>query len=333
LERKKKLLLFVSAALVTVMLVAVVSSTLSSTSSTLGPTAQSSGALLGTPTPIPGVIRTGMYIRIGVNKGGTFGVGKGTDPGTGFQYPIGPQFESLAIWWWGEGYAIFYKTLSPTGGWVDNKAYWWPSLGWPPKLPDCNLIPVGFASLRDDDNRAIIKATLNTADGALKLEFTFSFPKPQKYVLLETKITNLGEKGALRDVLYKRIVDWDIHQNTANSWTSDSHSAYASLYSRSLYRFIELSVSGYTPTGLENLPAYVDLCAWDDINATGSIYDYPTTRYPGMRDIQSHNREIPYFDGNAAIYYDLGEMKERTTKAVYTVYQAGWNYMYEVPLE
>ena len=316
MERKKKLLLFVSAALVTVMLVAVVSSTLSSTSSTLGPTAQSSGALLGTPTPIPGVIRTGMYIRIGVNKGGTFGVGKGTDPGTGFQYPIGPQFESLAIWWWGEGYAIFYKNYT-AGKWVDRRAYWWPTLGWPPPVA-CNLLPVSFASLRDDANRAIIKAILKTRDGALQLEFTFSFPKPQKYVLLETKISNLGAMGTLRDVLYKRIVDWDIHQITGNSWTSDSHSAYASYINTALEKVIELSVSGYTPTELGNLPAYVDLNAWDDIGP-------PPTRRPGEYDIQSHNSAIQ-FDGNAAIYYDLDEMTERTAKTVYTVYQAGWNF-------
>jgi len=318
LERRKKLLLFVSAALVTVMLVTVVSSTLSSASSRLGPAAQSGSVLFGPPTPIPGLTRTGTYIRIGVNKGGTLGWGNGTDGyGVGFQYPIGPQFESLAIWWWGEGYAVFYKTLSPTGAWVDNKAYWWPTLGWPPPAA-CKLTPVSFASVRNDANRAIIKAVLRTTDGALLLEFTFSFPKPQKYVLLETKISNLGN-GTLRDVLYKRIVDWDIHWATTNSWTSDSHSAYASYFNATLKKTIELSVSGYTPTELGNLPAYVDLMAWDDIGP-------PPKRGPGVNDFQSHN-SVLQFDGNAAIYYDLGEMAGRTAKTVYTVYQAGWNYL------
>jgi len=316
---KRKLLLLASSALITVMIVAVVSAHLAPTSIQLSANAQSESALFGTPTAIPGLIRTGTYIRIGVNKGGTFGVGNGTDRfGVGFQYPIGNQFESLAIFWWGEGYAIFYKTQTASGGWVDNRAFWWPSMGWPPP-PACRLRPVNFTSVRNDPNRAIIKASLRTIDGALMLNFTFSFPKPQKYVLLETKIINLGAKGLLRDVLYKRIVDWDIHLATVNSWTSDSHSAYASYYNRTLGKVIELSASGYTPTGLENLPAYVDLMAWDDIGP-------PPRRGPGEWDIQSHNAVL-YFDGNAAIYYDLGEMNRDTIKDVYTVYQAGWNML------
>jgi len=277
-----------------------------------------------TPTPIPGNVYTGMYIRIGVNWGGTFGVGNGTDGfGVGFQYPIGNQFESLAIWWWGEGYVIFYKTLSPTGVWVDNKAYWWPSLGWPPP-PFCRMVHVAHGQYMNDDNRAIYWSQMKTIDGALTLTFVFSFPKHQKYVLLQTVITNnFGTK--LRDVLYKRIVDWDVHQAVANLWTNDAHAAYASYFNQSLNKEIVLSVAGYTnPTAtLGNLIGYVDLVAWDDIRAWNTT-TWDTTRDPGKMDIQSHNKPL-LIDGNAAIYYDLWDLNPRETRNVWTVYQAGWN--------
>jgi len=149
----------------------------------------------------------------------------------------------------------------------------------------------------------------------LKLEFIFNFPKHQKYVWLQTKITS---NFAVRDVLYKRIVDWDIHHAIGNDWTSDSHSAYASYFNKTLGKTIEMSVSGYTaPVATEgNLPVYVDLNAWEDMG----LY-----RYPGPFDIQSHNNKLT-FDGNAAIYYDIGNLAAGKNRIVYTVYQAGWNW-------
>ena len=321
MENRKKILAGFATVLAGILLVSMASQSMFAGSMNSLFLSPQSPISKGTPTPIPGNVYTGMYIRIGVNWGGTFGVGNGTDGfGVGFQYPIGNQFESLAIWWWGEGYVIFYKTLSPTGVWVDNKAYWWPSLGWPPP-PFCRMVHVAHGQYMNDDNRAVFWSTMKTIDGALTLTFAFSFPKHQKYVLLQTVIkNNLGAK--LRDVLYKRIVDWDIHQEILNHWTSDAHAAYASLFSTRENRWIELSVAGYTnPTLYPHLVSYVDLWAWDDIDAWGNS---TTTRDPGKMDIQSHDKPL-LFDGNAALYYDLWDLNPYETRNVWTVYQAGWN--------
>ena len=269
------------------------------------------------PTAIPGVTFTGKYIQIGLNKGGTFGWGNRTDPGTGFQFPIGPQHESLAIYWWGEGYVFFYKVQDASGQWVDNVAYWWPELGWP--IPAaCNLKYVNSAVRRDDHQGAIFVATLRTLDDLLEFRFRFWFPKEQKYVIMDTVVTNIG-KRTVRDILYKRIVDWDIHQDTYNLWTSDSHSAYAHYLNQSLGMNIEMSVTGYgTPLfGPSNLPAYTDLYAWDDATLT------PPMRDPGRYDVQSHEDSLS-FDGAAAIYFDMGQLGPTHNKKVALVYQAGW---------
>jgi len=322
MERKRKVQAgFAAISIAGILLVSMASLGLFAGSSTSPSPMPQSATPKGTPTPIPGVIYAGTYLQIGINNGGTFGVGNGTDGfGVGFQYPIGNPFESLAIWWWGEGYVIAYKVFVD-GVWLDRIAYWWPSLGWPPPA-FCRMVPVASGEYMNDDNRAVFWSQMRTIDLALTLTFAFSFPKEQKYVLLQTVIkNNFGTK--LRDVLYKRIVDWDIHQKMINEWTNDAHAAYASLYNPSLDRRITLSVAGYsnpTPT-LSDLIGYVDLHAWDDINAWGTSN---TTRNPGKMDIQSHDKPL-IIDGNAAIYYDLWDLNPRETRNVWTVYQAGWN--------
>jgi len=278
---------------------------------------QSSESMPLSPAIIPGVTYTGSYIRIGVNKGGTFCVGDTATVGTGFQFPIGSQHESLAAGWWVEGYAVFYKVKTTTG-WVDNRAYWWPILGWPPPAAS-RIVPVYAVQRRNDTNRAIYEVRVQTVDKVLNVTFKFSFPKPQKYVLLETKITNTGVMGTVRDVLYKRIVDWDVHGNAVdNRWTNDAHAAYASGFNSTSNKWFTMSVAGYTPTALENQVSYVDLCAWDDT-------DPPLPRGPGTMDIQSHDQPL-WGDGNAAVCYDLGNIASGATKTVVTVYQAGWHY-------
>jgi hypothetical protein len=276
----------------------------------------------GTPTQVPGIIYRGQYIRIGLNKGGTFGVNQSRRL-VGFQYPIGRQFESLAWAWWGEGYVIAYKIFDGEN-WVDNIAYWWPSLGWLPP-PFCRMQYVGSDQHMNDSNRAVFWSKMRTIDGALTLTFAFNFPKHQKYVLLETFIQNSMD-APLKDVLYKRIVDWDIHGpfgfGETNYWTNDAHAAYASLFNPELYRWIVMSVAGYAnPKLLSDYVGYVDLYAWDDIDAWGG---YRTTRWPGELDWQSHHETL-WIDGNAAIYYDLWDMRPGESKHVWTVYQAGWH--------
>jgi len=320
-KRKKSTYMIVAFGLLSVLLASLAVQTLSS-DVLVGPSAspqKPAGVAPATPaTAIPGVIYTGTYIRIGLNNGGTFGVSTTTpptNPGVGFQFPIGPQYESLAIWWWGEGYVLNYKVLV-SGVWQDRVAYWWPDLGWPPPAGS-RIVPIYAKQTRNDNNRAIWEVKVQTVDKVLNVTFVFSFPKPQKYVLLETTIKNTGAMGKVRDLLYKRIVDWDIHQDTGNMWTSDSHAAYASYYNATLGATYVMSVAGYTPTVLTNIPAYVDLYAWEDIPG----------RPPGSADIQTHHAAL-LTDGNAGIYYDLGgDLSSGSSKKVVTVYQAGWNWL------
>ena len=253
-------------------------------------TIQTSHTVNGTPTAIPGVTITGTYLRIGVNEGGTFGVGNGSDPGTGFQYPIGPQYESLAIWWWGEGYVVAYKTYDGEK-WVDNIAYWQPGYGWPPPK-SCNLYPVSFAVTRRDDNFVIVRIVLKTLDNVLRLVFEFNFPLAQKYVNVRTAITNIG-KGPVRDIVYKRFVDWDVHQSTYNYWSTDSHSVYAAHYNETAYLWYEMSVSGALVEYPKRWISYSEIYGWDDY----------TSRGPGMT-IQSHGVEV-LGDGAAMLTFDF----------------------------
>lgn len=284
------------------------------------------------PTIIPGWIFQGMYLRTGINYGGTIGVGQ-ADPGTGFQFPIGPGFESLAIWWWGEGYVVCYKILSPTGIWVDNVAYWWPSLGIYPNgaLPPpwgsgqppafCNIVIVNNMLILDDNNTAHVRTVVQTLDGVLEITFDWEFPKQQAYLKLMTTIKNLSNQQ-VRDVLYKRIVDWDIWWNVLNDWTCDCHAAFASLYINATTT-ICMSVTGwgYHETLSPGPAAYVDLYAWDDIKTTPASTT-PTTRHPGTKLIQTHNSPDLAMDYNAALYYEIGDLWGKVKRSVLTVYQA-----------
>jgi hypothetical protein len=245
------------------------------------------------PNTIPGYVFTGDNIRIGFNYGGTFGVGM-TNPGTGFQYPIGPDYESLAIWTWAEGYCFWYET-NETGKWVDHEAWWIPESGWP--IPTTsNVTWVSSKLMRNDTDYAKVQTIVETYHGAstgpydLKITFTCLFPKHENYVILDTTVQNLV---IVRDPIYKRIVDWDDQQYTLNNWTSTSYSASADYYNSTLGYSYLYTVSAQTnPTGSKFIP-YVDLYSWDDFNMRGPAFA-----------VQSVTPLL--FDGCAGIYFDLG---------------------------
>src|SRR5512132_2070052 len=84
------------------------------------------------PTDIPGRICRGQHLVVGMNEGGGFGVGKENGANwAGFQFPPGPVHESLAIFFWGEGWKVSYKFREGTKV-VDTTAWWQPEVGWPP---------------------------------------------------------------------------------------------------------------------------------------------------------------------------------------------------------
>lgn len=259
-------------------------------------------------TYIPGFALAGDYLYIGFNYAGSFGVGNASSY-AGFQYPIGLAGESLAIAYWGEGYTFAYET-NETGTWVDHTAWFEPNNGWP--LPTAYHVNyVSFSVIRNDADYAKIQSVIRTYHGAptgpydLKVTFTCLFPKHGKYVILKTTIQNLVP---VKDPIYKRFVDWDVHGDTINNWTSDSNSAYADWTNATSKVTYEFTVSAQTdPSGNKFIP-YVDLYGWDDY---GLRRPYNT--------LQSHNTPL-WFDGAAEITFDLGAGAAIMPKAIGDVF-------------
>ena len=285
-------------------------------------------------TTIPGEIFTGDYLRIGINNAGSLGVGDiYVNPGVGFQWagdiPYGSlSTESAAIWFWGEGYKIAYKEREKKML-VDTVAWYQPSLGGFPPAPETNIVPVSEKLLINDTQKAVKEIKVKTKDNKLLITFLFTFLKQYPELNLETTIKNTG-KVPVRDVVYTRIVDWDVCTDTYNNWASTGHEAYAWVTTKDPMcglpnRMIQLTIAGHdgafkkfasTDTiGLLNTPLpvvnYVDLNAWDDM----------TIRSPG-EVVQSF---VPILgDYNAGVYYKIGELKPQESKIVYTVYQSNF---------
>ena len=294
-------------------------------------------------TTIPGEIFTGDYLRIGINNAGSLGVGNiYVNPGVGFQWAgtvpnTFPSTESAAIWFWGEGYKIAYKEREKKML-VDTVAWYQPSLGGFPPAPETNIVPVSEKLIIDDKQKAVKEIKVKTKDNKLLITFLFTFLKQYPELNLETTITNTG-KVPVRDVVYTRIVDWDVCTDTNNNWASTSHEAYAWVTTNFPMcglpnRMIQLTIAGHdgaykkfasTDTiSLLNTPLpvvnYVDLNAWDDM----------TIRSPGDV-VQSF---VPILgDYNAGVYYKIGELKPRESKTVYTVYQSNFPRIKEYDVE
>lgn len=288
---------------------------------------------MGTPDPVPGEIFAGDYLRVGINHGGTLGVGH-DDPGVGFQWagldPPNPT-ESLAIWWWGEGYKIAYKVRDGIA-WEDKVAYYQPGYGYPP--PDStNIIPVSHKEIRNDNNAAVKEVKVMTRDRKLLLTFTFTLLKEYPELNLETTIKNRRSE-LIRDIVYTRIVDWDVCQNTGgNMWASTDHAAYAWYNDpddEPDLGNVQLTVAGHDGMAdhsgklsmmswmLEKcapmrmpLVSYVDLNAWDDQEVRE-----PNSVTQSFVPIQG--------DYNAGIYYKIGDLMYGSKATVYTVYQANF---------
>jgi hypothetical protein len=271
------------------------------------PSAQmtATGGYGGPPTDIPGWIFKGRYIKVGINKMGTLGVGEeGADPGVGFQFPIGQQYESLAIWWWGEGFKLAYKAWTKDG-WTDRIAYYQPAMGYPaPSSSNLRLIRSWI--IHNDVQKAVVKSELWTLDYNLRIVLTWTFMKDYTNVFLDTKIENMGF-AEIRDVVYTRVVDWDIHQHTGgNIWFSDANSAWAKQWNPELGDFVVCGVSG--SPHVED----IDLYAWDDW----------TKPFLGDRIIKDF--QAPVGDYCAGIYYYIDhQFMPNEIEIVRTVYNAG----------
>ncbi len=265
------------------------------------------------PTEIPGVICRGQHLVVGINQGGGFGVGKENgNKWAGFQFPPGPQHESLAIFFWGEGWKISYK-YREEGKVVDTTAWWQPEVGWPP--PKANgFEPISARSLRDDDQECLYEVVVRTTDGRLQLTFLFIFRKAYPSVIVTTQVQNTSDRE-LFDIIYARTADFDIHQNTVNDWTSNDSAAFATGNNpaKNTPR-VMMSIAGFA--GKQDCSRatvfYAEESAWDDFDIRG----------PGRRVVK--NRTPVTTDGHGSVHYNLYALRPTETSEVETVYSAAF---------
>jgi len=299
------------------------------------------GAVRNVPAAaIPGVVCSGATLDIGLNPGGSFGVGTGT--GTGFRFPnsLGAAAESLAYLFWGDGWKLSYKEKMKDGSVVDKTAFWQPNFGYPPPASS-NFAPVSAALVRDDDQACVYRAVVRTTDRRLSLTFTFDFQKAFPSVVLTTKVTN-ASPAKLYDLIYGRAVDFDVHANITNSWTSNDSAAFAT--NDTATPPVTLSVAGFVDG---NTDCHDGHWAWGETSTFGprsskcddaaqvllvdedtyeidgaAIPDYDK-RGPGESIVK--NRVPHAFDGFATIHYLLGELGPGRSKSVTTVYSGAFS--------
>jgi len=293
---------------------------------------------------IPGVTCSGKSLDIGLNPGGGFGVGSGL-VGVGFRFPnsLGDKAESLAYAFWGEGWKLSYKERMKDGTVVDTTAFWQPEFGYPPPARS-NFEPVSAGLVRDDDQACVYSAVVRTKDHKVYLAFNFDFQKEFPSVVLTTTVASVGW-AKLFDVIYARAVDYDVHQNTLNDWSSNDSAAFATgnsvtgdtpLVTLSVAGFVEDQVDGLTDCSRGH-------GGWKDVLGSGyhressakcdtgpRILLVDEDTFDGFADPDYDQRgpgnsvvknRVPHTsDGFASIHYLLGELQPGRPKSVVTVY-------------
>lgn len=247
---------------------------------------------VGVRLSVPGSIFTGDYIRIGINDGGTLGVGS-SEPGVGIQSSSDGSTESIAVGTWLEGYNVAYNDGTNKVG------YWYPALGYPPSTSS-NIVIVSNSVVQNDNDKAIKKTVVKTGDNKLIMTFTWTFMKRYPYVLLDTNIKN-NANMQLKNVVYKRMADFDVCGNFDNSFSSSSDSAYAQTNCQNLGN-AQLTIA-------EKGASYVDLYSWDDLQSIS----------PGYID---HSIVPINGDEAPAVYYTIGNLDYGKSVTINTVYQA-----------
>jgi len=266
-------------------------------------------------TNIPGFICTGNFIKIGVNNFGTLGVGE-TDPGTGFQFPIGAQYESLAWAWWGHGFKLVYRL--PAG---DKVSLWHPSQGYPPPASsNITLIRSANAGLiKNTATKCEIKVAWRTTDWNLLVTRHWMFDKAYPSVSVVTTVTNIGVK-TIADVVWVEYVDWDVHNHVANDWINDAHGAYASYNNTELGGTVHMGVTGYGIPSNGEVPEvfFVDLWGWDDHKVA--------YRGPGAAMMQSPMQRLYTADLYVGLHYEVSEYFEPNEAVAFkTVFEAAYD--------
>ncbi len=252
-----------------------------------------------------GLVYTGNYIRVGVNDYGALGVYDSDLGDVGFQYPIGYNYESLAVGWWGEGWSVFYGKKG--AGFSPGDDAWGTIVGVTPTVSS-TATPYGY----------LHTVEITTNDNVLLLRFIIEFFKEEKYIKIETYITNIGS-SSIEDLEYKRIVDWDVWKPLLDSFNNywgmdDIRKPRLNL----AVAFLNETIApGSVYMGFASLESPTDYdLDWDDYLSRG-IYD------PLKASISIDGKTSLYDDFCVVYDWVLGELNPGETKAVHMIYAVG----------
>lgn len=250
-----------------------------------------------------GVVIAGDLLEIGISEYGELDWADARPEGQGYGFHYFPAdaytdnpglpAESLAVWWDGEGYVIYYD---------GNLAYSYPDEGHP------NLVPVSQSLLLNTTDEAVYEIVVETEDRMLRITFTFYLNKHDKYVILKTEFENIGDR-TLGDVKYKRVVDWDANSGPGDDENFDWIPEHFLLKCDdvSLGRSFSYGISVLFP---RDMVYDWDLYAWDDLREIGHGSNYiPDGPVNG--------------DYCVAFYINVGPLSPGEKKPIAMVYAVG----------
>ncbi len=256
-----------------------------------------------------GSVYQGNFIRVGINDYGALGVYDSIFGSTGFQYPIGSEYESLATGWWGEGWSLFYEG-ERVGYSPDDDVWGTVSLSQP------------MITVQNLGYKTIHEIILTTSDNRVRITFTYTIFDNEKFIILRTAIENIGT-STLYELEHKRIVDWDVWVRYAGGYTNywgmddirrpDLHLTVA-FKNRTLVGSVspDTVYMGFAST---RAPSDYDH-DWDDYYNRGFYY-------PTHFSIRADGTTA--YAGDYCVVYDwrLGDLAPGDEVVIYQVYGAG----------
>ncbi|MBS7629825.1 hypothetical protein KEJ23_07695, partial [Candidatus Bathyarchaeota archaeon] len=159
---------------------------------------------------------------------------------------------------------------------------------------------------------------MNTNDTVLLLRFRIEFFRKEKYIKIETYITNIGS-NPIEDLEYKRFVDWDVWYPLLKSF--DNYWGMDDIRKPGLNLAVaflnETIAPGSVYMGFASLERPTDYdFGWDDYTSRG-ISD------PVKASISIDGKTSLYGDYCAIYDWVLGRLDPGETKAVHMIYAAG----------
>jgi len=254
-----------------------------------------------------GTVYNGSLIRVGINNYGALGIQDPTLGPVGFQYPI--NNESIAVAWYGEGYAVFYG--SSFAGFSPSDDAWGTLVG---VTPTTHVDSAPFGQIHT--------CTMFTNDSKLELTFKLLFFPDKKFCIIQSYIKNLGDMP-ITDLEFKRACDWDIWLSPYNDYWGKDDVRHPELNMAVAFKNLTVT-EGTVYMGLATCVAPSNWTLnWDDFWGG----ETPHNRGMDFNFYQSYltvdGTSIDnYWDG-CAVYQWLGILGPGETIMIPTIYAAG----------